>query len=233
MGVGSAAAKGLIPLGRKVAPQLTSAYVREVLERAIDGIGPVKGAAVAADAKLAEVGGDVDQAIGDLIDGHVRLAGVQGFVTNVGGLVTLALSIPANVTGLTLLQCHLVAGIAHLRGYDLRDPRVRNAVLACLLGEDTVRELLKSRRLPSSPMALATSPVHDPELDRSIAAEVTTEMVAKIGGRRAALVVGRRLPVFGGGVGAVTDGWSTYQIGRYARRELRDRRSRTAAPPQA
>jgi len=224
MGVRSTAARSLIPVGRRVAPQLTAAYVREVLQRAIDGVGPIKGAAAAADAKLAAASGDIEDAIGDLIDSHVRMAGVQGFVTNVGGLVTLALSIPANVTGLTLLQCHLVAGIAHLRGYDLNDPRVRNAVLACLLGEDTVRELLKHKRLPSSPMALATSPVHDPELDRRIAAEVTTEMVAKIGGRSAALVVGRRLPVLGGGVGAVTDGLSTWQIGRYARRELRSRR---------
>lgn len=223
MGVASAAAKGLLPVGRNLTPQFTSAYVREVLERAIDGIGPIKGAAAAADARLAEANGDVDNAISTLIETHVRLAGVQGFVTNVGGLLTVALSIPANITGLTLLQCHLVAGIAHLRGYDLRDARVRNAVLACLLGEDTVRELLKHKRLPSSPMALATSPVHDPELDRRIATEVTTEMIAKIGGRRAALLVGRRVPVLGGGVGAVTDGFSTYQIGRYARRELRRR----------
>lgn len=224
MGVGSAAAKRLIPVGRKLAPELTAAYVREVLERAIDGVGPIPGAAAAADAKLAAVDGDVEAAIDDLIHSHVRMAGVQGFITNVGGLVTLALSIPANVTGLTLLQCHLVAGVAHLRGYELSDPRVRNAVLACLLGEDTVRELLEHKRLPSSPMALATSPVHDPELDRRIASEVTTEMVAKVGGRRAALIVGRRLPVLGGGVGAATDGWSTWQIGRYARRELRSRR---------
>lgn len=224
MGVGRAAAKGLIPVGRKLAPQLSSGYVREVLERAIDGVGPIKGAAATADAKVAAAGGDVEAAIGDLIDSHVRMAGVQGFLTNVGGLVTLALSIPANVTGLTLLQCHLVAGVAHLRGYELADPRVRNAVLACLLGEDTVRELLQHKRLPSSPMALATSPMHDPELDQRIASEVTTEMVAKVGGRRAALVVGRRLPVLGGGVGAVTDGWSTWQIGRYARKELRSRR---------
>jgi len=226
MGLRSTAVKGLIPVGRKIAPQLTSSYVREVLERAIDGVGPMKGAASAADARLAAADGDVETAIDDLLDSHVRMAGAQGFVTNVGGLVTLAFSIPANITGLTLLQCHLVAGIAHLRGYDLADPRVRNAVLACLLGGETVEQLLKDRRLPSSPMALATSPVHDPELDRRIASEVTTEMVAKVAGRRAATVVGRRLPVVGGGVGAVTDGYSTWQIGRYARRELRDRRSR-------
>jgi hypothetical protein len=82
---------------------------------------------------------------------HTSLAGVQGFVTNLGGLTTAALAVPANVAGVTVVQCHLVAGIAHLRGYDLDDARVRNAILACMLGEDAVHDLVKSHRLPSSP----------------------------------------------------------------------------------
>ena len=44
----------------------------------------------------------------------------------------------------------MVAGIAHLRGYDLDDPRVRNAILACLLGEDAVKSLVKKRKLPGA-----------------------------------------------------------------------------------
>ncbi|HEU0285811.1 MAG TPA: hypothetical protein VFR22_02135, partial [Nocardioidaceae bacterium] len=110
-------------MARKTAPLLTSTYVREILELAIDGTGPFKGAAPAADSRLVQARGDVENAVGDLIDNHVRMAGVQGFLTNLGGAVTLPVMIPANVTGLALLQCHLVAGIAHLRGYDLDDPR--------------------------------------------------------------------------------------------------------------
>ena len=78
-----------------------------------------------------------------MIENHVRYAGAQGFVTNLGGLVTAAVTIPANITGLALIQCRMIAGIAHLRGYDLDDPRVRNAILACMLGEDTVNALVK------------------------------------------------------------------------------------------
>ena len=96
--------------------------------------------------------------------------------------------------GVTLVQCHLVAGIAHLRGYDLENPRVRNAILACMLGEDTVRDLITHKRLPSSPMALATSPVHDPDLDTTLSREVTSELVARTAGRRAVSLIGRRVP---------------------------------------
>ena len=224
MGVGRTAAKALVPVARKTAPLLTSTYVREILERAIDGTGPFKGAAAAADARLVQARGDVENAVGDLIDNHVRMAGVQGFLTNLGGAVTLPVMIPANVTGLALLQCHLVAGIAHLRGYDLDDPRVRNAIMACLLGEDIVGALVRRKRLPTTPMALATSPVYDPQLDRRIGTIVTAELVSRITGRRAALLVGRRVPLLGGGVGALADGISTFQVGSYAERELRDRR---------
>ena len=225
MGVGDLIARGLgRSAGRGLSPHLGTGFVREVLNRAIDGVGRLPGAAVSADRRRADNGGDADKAVHDLIEGHVRMAGVQGFLTNLGGLATMALTVPANITGLAVLQCHLVAGIAHLRGYDLADPRVRNAVLACLLGEESVNRLVKDGVLPSSPMGMATAPVHDPQLDDKTAAEVTTELLAKITGRRVALSVGRRVPVLGGGVGAVTDAVSTYQVGRYADRELRPRR---------
>ncbi|MDO9379881.1 MAG: EcsC family protein [Nocardioidaceae bacterium] len=226
MGVGRSAAQSV---SKRMAPRLTSGWVRSVLERAIDGVGPVKAAAESADHKRTLAGGDVEKAVKDLISMHVKLAGAQGFVTNLGGLATMAVTIPANIAGVAVLQCHLAAGIAHLRGYDLEDPRVRNAILACLLGEDTVDELVKKRKLPAPPMALATSPVHDPALDEQVAGAVTTELVGKVGGRRMATFVGRRIPLLGGGVGAASDAMSTYQIGQYVSRELRDRRGQVTS----
>lgn len=210
--------------GTKIAPKFTSNYVRAVLDHAIDGAGPLKSAAGSADTKLVNHAGDVEKAIRSLIRMHTGWAGAQGFVTNLGGIAAFAVAVPANVLGVTLVQCHLVAGIAHLRGYSLEDPRVRNAILACMLGEEAVDKLISRKRIPSSPMALATSPVHDPELDQRIAAEVTTELFGKVAGRRAATLIGRRIPMLGGGVGAASDGMSTYQIGVYAAEQLKDRR---------
>ena len=164
MGIASRISRSLAPKAADVAPGMTSAFVHEALQRAINGVGPLPGAAVAADRQLKEQKGDVEAAVHEVIENNVRWAGGQGFVTNLGGLVTLAATIPANIAGLALLQCRMVAGIAHLRGYDLSDPRVRNAILATILGEDEVLRLIKRKELPGTPMAIATAPAHDPAL---------------------------------------------------------------------
>ena len=223
MGIGGTIGKRLAPQMHKLAPELTSSFVHEALSRAIHGVGPLPPAASAAEAQLREQHGDVDRAVHEVIENHVRYAGAQGFVTNIGGLATAALTIPANITGLALIQCRLVAGIAHLRGYDLADPRVHNAVLACILGEDTVKALVKKRRIPAPPMAIATAPAHDPHLDLVMAAEVTSELITNVAGKRMATTVARRVPVVGGVVGASADAFVTWQVGRYADRELRPR----------
>ena len=218
--------KHMAPRITEVAPGLTTSFVREALHRAIQGAGPFPPAAAAADKQLREQHGNVDRAVHEVIENHVRYAGAQGFATNLGGLITAAVTIPANITGLALIECRMIAGIAHLRGYDLSDPRTRNAILACLLGEEKVNDLVKKRKLPAPPMALATAPAHDPDLDRIISAEVASELITKVAGKRLAITVGRRVPVVGGLVGAGADGYATWKIGRYADKELLPRPSR-------
>ena len=226
MGLKQTVARQVAPRVHELAPGLTTGFVREALKRAIDGVGPLPPAAKAADKQLAEQRGNVDKAIHEVIENNVRLAGAQGFVTNLGGLVTAAVTIPANITGLAIIQCRMVAGIAHLRGHDLTDPRVRNAILAMLLGEDQVTELVKKKKLPAPPMAIASAPAHDPTIDGTIAAVVATDIITRIAGKRLATTIGRRVPVVGGVVGAGADGYATWRIGRYADRELLPRTRR-------
>ena len=74
-------------------------------------------------------------------------------------------------------------------------------------------------------MAVATAPVFDPELDRRVAEEVVADLLTRVGGKNLALVVTKRVPLLGGGIGAVMDGIATHQIGKYAKGELVARRA--------
>ena len=224
--VGKSVSRQLAPRIAGVAPGLTTAFVREALNRAIHGIGPLPPAAKAADKQLTEQRGDVDRAIHEVIENHVRLAGAQGFVTNLGGLVTAAVTIPANITGLALIQCRMIAGIAHLRGYDLEDPRVRNAILVTLLGEDVVGSMVKAKKVPAPPMALATAPAHDTGIDQMVSGVVASDLITRVAGKRLATQIGRRIPLVGGVVGMGADGYATWKVGRYADRELLPRAKR-------
>lgn len=199
--------------------------MRRVIEAAIDGAAGMPGARVAAANHLGKAEGR-EEAIDSLVSQHVSLAGAQGFVTNIGGVLAMAVSVPANMVGVSVIQCRMVAAIAHLRGYDLDDNRVRSAILMCLLGERTATELVQAHTLPSTPMAIATAPAFDPDLDRSIADQVVSQLLTQVGGKKLGLLMAKRIPFVGGGVGAVTDGWATYTIASYARREFADRRHR-------
>jgi EcsC protein family len=218
-------ARGIGPVAAVVAPQGAGGVLRRVLEVAIDGVGRVPSARTVAARQLERHAGSLDRAIESIVDSHVRLASAQGFVTNLGGLALLPLSIPANLTGVAVVQVRMVAAIAHLRGYDLDDNRVRTALVMCLLGGETVAKHIAEGKLPTSPMAVATAPVFDPDLDVRVAEEVAGDLMARIGGKNLALMITKRVPLIGGGIGGVMDGLATYQIGKYAKSELARRRA--------
>ncbi|HEX8511019.1 MAG TPA: hypothetical protein VF635_16155 [Propionibacteriaceae bacterium] len=212
-------------MAARMAPQAAGGVLRHVLEIAIDGIGPLPSAKQVASKAFERHQGSVESAIEAIVDSHVRLASAQGFVTNIGGLAMLPVAVPANVTGVAVLQVRMIAAIAHLRGYDLSDNRVRTALVMCLLGGENIGRAIGEGKLPTSPMAVATAPVFDPDLDRRVAEEVVGDLTARIGGKNVALMVTKRVPLIGGGVGAVMDGIATRQIGKYAKGELAVRRA--------
>lgn len=221
--VASAMARAAAPKLIELAPGVTSNFIHVALDRAIKGVGPFPPAAHAAEVQLKEQKGHVDRGIREVIENNVMYASAAGFATNIGGLVTSVVTVPSNVAGLALIQSRMVAGIAHLRGYDLDDPRVHNAILVTMLGEDKVNSLVKKGRIAAPPMALATAPMYDANLDELAAAELASEMMSRVVGKRMAATVGRKIPLVGGAVGASADGVNTWKVGRYARRELRAR----------
>lgn len=198
--------------------------VRQLLALAIEGAKPLPTAKETAGNLLASRG-EPEKAVEAVIRQHIALASTQGFLTNLGGLATLPLTLPANLAGLTIVETRMVACIAHLRGYDVDEDRVRTAVLMCLLGPDALARL-GTDGLPSDPMLVATAPVFNAELDRRISEKVVTDVLGQVGGTKAVSVLGRRIPVVGGGVGAVVDGWSTWSLASFAKKSLADRRPR-------
>lgn len=223
MGLGSIVGRRLAPRVQAMVPNVTHNFVREAMDKAIVGVGPLRPAKAAAEKQLADEQGDVAGAVQDIIRLHVAYASAQGFVTNLGGLMTAVAAVPANIAGLTLIQVRMIAEIAHLHGHDLSEAKVRRAVTTSLLGEDEIRKAVKKKRLPATPHDLATGPDLQSDFEHALSLEIATELITRVAGRRLATTVGKRVPVVGGLVGMTADGYATWKLGRYAAQEFAPR----------
>ncbi|HOC13301.1 MAG TPA: EcsC family protein [Propionicimonas sp.] len=209
-------------IGKQVvarAPAVVGGMLRSIVEFAIDGNSSFPGAKATA-AKALQTKGEREAAIDSLVTQHIGLASAQGFLTSVGGLLTLPVGLPANIAGMGVLSVRMIASIAHLRGYDVDDRRVRAALTLAMLGDDEVRRMVADGRLPATPLAIATAPMFDPSLDQAINERVMGSLAGRLGGKHLAVVVVRRIPLVGGGVGAAVDGWLTFGLAAYAKREF-------------
>ncbi|WP_237770251.1 hypothetical protein [Ornithinimicrobium sp. CNJ-824] len=80
---------------------LANAFVGRIVDAGIKGPGPMASSHHVAQKALKESGGDVRKAVDEIVSDHVKKASAGGFVTGVGGLVTMPVSLPANVLAST------------------------------------------------------------------------------------------------------------------------------------
>lgn len=140
-------------------------------------------------------------------------AGCLGFATNLGGLFTLPISLPANLVGTALIQIAMVQSIALIAGYDLKDERVKTMVLLAALGMG-VAEIVKGLGVPVA-KALADQLVRD-VITQGLAKLLTRKVVAQTASRSLARWMTKIIPLVGGVLGGLIDAAATKLIGETA-----------------
>jgi hypothetical protein len=189
---------------------LAESLVAQVLAVGIGGRGAFKGARAVADEHLATYR-DPDQAVRKLVATHVRLAAASGFVTGLGGIAALPVTVPAALAGLYILSGRMTAAIAHVRGYDVDSAEVRSAVLVALLGGAGV-EVLREVGVTQG-RSLVTA-LHGKSL-AGLNRRVGLRLVAKAG-EKGLLNLGKLIPFVGAPIGATIDGVGCRAIATYA-----------------
>lgn len=66
-----------------------------------------------------------DEAAKALAKWQVMKCGTSGFVTGLGGLITLPVAIPANISSVMYVQMRMIACIAKMGGYDVTSDQVQ------------------------------------------------------------------------------------------------------------
>jgi uncharacterized protein (DUF697 family) len=170
-----------------------------VYERAVDGVPGIEGAPDLAAAYQRQCTSD-EAAIDALVRWQVAKAAAAGFLTNLGGLATLPIALPANVLSAIYIQIRMVAAIAALRGHDLKSDQVRTVVLACLCGTtllDVVKETGIGIGVGMAQQAVST-------LSTDALRKIGKHALLRRGGSAAHL--SRFAPLIGGVVAGAVDG---------------------------
>lgn len=205
---------------------LSADVFHQILDLAITGKGKLPGAKATAKQQL-EKSGEPEAAIRSIVNQHLALAGGQGFATNWGGFFVSIITIPANLSAAAFVQARMVAAIAHLRGYELSDPRVRTAILMVMLGPSAGAALVTKGILPTSPLAVATAPVFDEQLDGAVSKVLLERAFNAVGGKRLGVMLAKGIPFVGGGVGAAVDAWTAHGVAKHALEALPSRRPKS------
>lgn len=204
--------------------QLTQSAIQQVLDwaydRAIRGISgsPIASMGSAEDLARSYLNkrGSLIKRVDALIGWQTTTAATTGFVANLGGLITLPVAIPANISIVLLTQLRMIAAIAYMGGYNIHDDQVRSLCYVCLCGS-AASDVLKSAGIQIGGK-LTTKFIESISFAtiKQINQAVGFRMITKFG-TTGAINLGKAVPIVGGVVGAAFDGTTTMLVGNTAK----------------
>lgn len=146
---------------------------------------------------------------------QVMKCGTSGFITGLGGLITLPVAIPANVSSVMYVQLRMIAAIAKIGGYDIHSDQVQTMIYMCLTGT-AITDVVKEAGIKVGEKTLEAA-------IKKIPGEALVKINQKIGfrfitkfGEKGVINLGKLLPLVGGVVGGGLDVATTTVIGRNA-----------------
>ena len=157
----------------------------------------------------------VEDAAKDMINKQVIKCTTSGFITNLGGVITLPVTIPANVGSVMYVQMRMIACAAYMAGYDVHTDQVQTLVYACLAGV-SVMEVAKKAGIKIGQKGLENLIDKIPgKVLIAINQKVGFRMLTKFG-ETGAINIGKAIPVVGGVIGGGFDFIDTKFIGNRA-----------------
>lgn len=188
-----------------------------ILNVGIQGLGALPSAEEVAKDHLRKCG-DVEKAIASIIKWKTAYAGGSGFITGLGGIIALPVTLPVGLAASYAIAANQAAAIAYLRGYEVHSDQVRTMILLCLVGE-VGEDLLKGAGIAIGTKATHHAIMH--KIPKSLLGEVNRrvgfKLIAKTN-EKAAIRLIKIVPIVGGIVGGAFDGAFVRACGNIARK---------------
>ena len=136
-----------------------------------------------------------------MLNNQIIKCTTSGFITGFGGIITMPVTLPANIGSVLYVQMRMIACVAYMSGYELNSDQTQTFVYACLAGV-AVNELIKQAGIKFG-VKFANG------LIKKIPGKVLTKINQKVGfrfitkfGTKGIINLGKMLP----GVGAIVGG---------------------------
>ena len=153
-----------------------------------------------------------EQACKSMIKNQIIKCTTAGFLTGFGGIITLPVTLPANITSVLYVQMRMIACAAYMAGFDLKSDETQTFVYACLAGI-AVNEMLKQAGIKFG-IKFTNS------LIKKIPGKVLTKINQKVGfrfitkfGTKGIINIGKLVPGVGAVIGGSLDLVETKAIG--------------------
>ncbi len=184
-------------------------------EKAVNGVPGLDSAQKLAEDYLSG-NGTLHDKVNSLIRWQIAKAGTSGFLTGLGGLLTMPVAIPANLASVIYVQIRMIAAIAYMGGYDLKNDKMKSLIYVCLAG-NAAKDIFKDVGIIFG-TKLTTQAI------KSISGKTIVAINQKVGfrlltkfGEKGVVNLGKAAPVVGGIIGGTVDSVATNTVGNIAR----------------
>lgn len=116
--------------------------LNSIYDQAVNGVGKVSPSVEKLASDYVKKHPNKQEAAKAMINNQIIKCTTSGFLTGLGGLITLPVTVPANVSTVLYVQMRMIACTAYMGGFDLSDDQVQTFVYACLAGI-SVNEIIK------------------------------------------------------------------------------------------
>lgn len=184
-------------MAAKISQKEIMQLLDKLYDQSIHGIAKVSPPVEELANNYLEKSNDATIAAKKFINYQIAKCTTSGFVTGLGGLITLPVAIPANVGSVMYVQMRMIACLAYMGGYDTDSDQVQTLVYACLAGI-SIDQILKQAGIQFGNKFVMA-------MVKKIPGEVLTKINQKVGfrfvtkfGTKGIVNIGKAVPVVGG-----------------------------------
>ena len=156
-----------------------------------------------------------EKAIANFVRWQVAKCTTSGFITSVGGAITLPVSIPANLTTVWYIQLRMIATIAIIAGHDPSDDTVQSLAYMCLAGTSLTKICREAGVKAGEKLAIGAIKNVPGEAIKKINQIAMHRFITKFG-ETGVINLGKMVPVVGGIIGGGFDFVGTHAIAKKA-----------------